>query len=104
MALIGCEQCGRTGPPPKIEQKVALPTQEIALFLQGSIRTLLSGQKKEKSFSIFWEKICTLYYYNQVKLEKSSYATGFSTEFEVNLKGRPFFYFWEKIEKRGPFL
>ena len=32
MALIGCERCGRTGPP-KIDQKVALPTQEIALLL-----------------------------------------------------------------------
>ena len=34
----------------------------------------MSGQKKGKK----------VYYYNQVKLEKSSYTTGFSIEFEVN--------------------
>ena len=28
----------------------------------------------------------------EVKLEKLSYTTGFSTEFEVNLKGRPLFF------------
>ena len=49
MALIECKWCGRTGPP-QLEQNVAPPTQEIALFLQGSIRTLMSGQKREKKF------------------------------------------------------
>ena len=41
MTLVGCEQSNRTGPPNK-HQKVALPTQDIALFFHGSIRTVAS--------------------------------------------------------------
>ena len=51
MALIGCERCGRTGPP-KIDQKVAPSVQEIALFLEKSTRTLMTGQKKKKNASV----------------------------------------------------
>ena len=36
MVLIGCEWCGRTGPP-KIDQKMAPTTQKIALFLKGAL-------------------------------------------------------------------
>ena len=38
MALIGCEQCGHTGPSPK-RSKSGPPTQEIALFLRSNSRT-----------------------------------------------------------------
>ena len=49
MALIGCERCGRTGPP-KIEQKVAPPTQEIAQFLQGTLGRRFQLKKRGKNF------------------------------------------------------
>ena len=49
MALIGASGAVAP-PPPKIDQKVAPPTQEIALFLQRSIRTSMAHQKKRKKF------------------------------------------------------
>ena len=49
MALIGCERCGRTEPP-KIDQKVGPPAQEIALFFYSSTRTSMTCQKKRKQF------------------------------------------------------
>ena len=48
MALIGCEQSGRTSPP-KIHQKVVPPAQEIALFLHSCTRTSMACQKEKKS-------------------------------------------------------
>ena len=46
MILIGCERKGSTRPPPKIHQKVAPPTQKIALFLNSSAKTSMICQKK----------------------------------------------------------
>ena len=65
MALIGCEWCGCTVPPKihwaPLKLNMAPPTQEIALFLQGNIRTLMSGQKKGKKFPPYFMKKYTLY-------------------------------------------
>ena len=47
MALIGCEWFPS---PPKIDQKLAPPTQEIALFLQRSTRTSMASPNKRKKF------------------------------------------------------
>ena len=47
MALMGANGAAVPGPP-KIHQKMASPTQEIALFLYISIRTSMACQKKKK--------------------------------------------------------
>ena len=51
MASAGCERCTRTEPP----------TQEIALFLQSSTKTLMACQKKEKILKKKHPWLTTLY-------------------------------------------
>ena len=66
----------------------------------------MSGQKKGKKVSPYFVRKYVLYTII-IKLNSKShhiYTTGFSTEFEVNLKGRPFFLekntiLGEKLEK-----
>ena len=54
MALIGCQRCGRSDPLPKMHEKMALPTQDIALFFHSSTRTSMTCQKDNKKILNRW--------------------------------------------------
>ena len=81
------------------------PTQKIALFLQGSIKMLMSGQKKGKKVLPYFVRKYALY---TITIKSNSKSLHILLDLVLNFcsksKGRPFFFgehhdFWGKIGK-----
>ena len=86
MALIGCKQIGSVETP-KVHQKVAPLTQEIALVLHSSIRTSMAFQKEKKEILKILLRLSSI-----VLVEMWKQATDFFLEsycFEVGQSASP---------------